>query len=752
MIPVNTSEVIIEPFWDICFMQLSSWEIKNAEKKIAEENPSSIYDKTENIPGEGFLIRRIWNGLNYTVIKKKSLVMERRFDIECPLYDEVVFDAAVTSNVRLVLTAKTDKGVFSKEYRGDDEQKKEFTLAIEGQILKSVSIELYADDDADGRFIWLMLRSTKQKEEERKRKIYPDKSWKGYIKESCDMSFKPRSGIFAGKEDIDTLRKSISQHNLQHLYNTAKDAAEPEQFCEKFLNSDKRFSPYEFMDNELLGKAQTIALAGLLCRDSALCKKALRYILTIACCENWTEAFLCGARGMIFEHKAFAPSVACSDIAVVTELCGEMLEERGIRFLLRRLCEEGLARINSIVWKYSGDGENIFKMNQLAWFSNGRLPAYSLLEEYMPAIKPYSKLAFEELVKSINMIILQDGGYAEGIGYFISVSHYCAMALYKYARAHRLDFSKCLPEKFLNTADYVEALVSLDPSVDYIPICDAHPCVSATRYAAVAMMMPGTHWVTLFRRAWERENGFNSDIFTLLIEPQIEKNPPAKYRSFIHLPYCGVVSSVRRLNGELLKILVWGGVHSSAHQHKDKGSFVLQYAGETVFADPGIGEYSHNVGGSMWSEKWHSLLTPVSGEKILHQCNIKSDIIPQANGDGTAFYVKTDVLPAWDNVFHYYTRELISTDPSMLTIRDDYSLIEYDCAEFSLITPMEVNCSEESVKITGENSITNVILPENTFVNVMTLPEYGNRKYTRISIINNKKQCVQEVKFTFERR
>lgn len=209
MIPVNTSEVIIEPFWDICFMQLSNWDIKNAEKKITEKNPASIYDKTENISGEGFLIRRIWNGLNYAVIKGKSLLMERSFDIECSLYDEIVFDAAVTSNVCLVLTARTDKGVFSEEYRGDDEQKKEFTLAIEGQILKSVSIELHADNDADGRFIWLMLRSTKQKEEERKRKIYPDKNWRGYIKENRVMSFKPRKKV---------RNKGVSLHKRTEKY------------------------------------------------------------------------------------------------------------------------------------------------------------------------------------------------------------------------------------------------------------------------------------------------------------------------------------------------------------------------------------------------------------------------------------------------------------------------------------------------------------------------------------------------------
>lgn len=754
MIPINEAELVIEPFWDKCFMQLKEWNIENAKPYSEIENPSSVYENVLPIEGKGFRIRRLWNGFNYTILAGASLKMSRTYNIDCENYNSLVLECTLPDGAELSLTVKTNKGEFKKIFANSgNPYKEEFSVGFEGNMLCSVEICIFTSKDINGKFSWLMMRDEKFLSELAKRKTPPSEKWTGYIKnEDYNPAYKLKYNMFTTDESIEILRQQIDPCKLLELKETALNFPEPEGFCEKFLNNNKRFTPKQYWENSLLGNAQTIALAGILCKDRKLCEKALRYILTIACCENWVEAFICDARGMMFEHKGFAPSIACSDIAIVMELCGELLEERAVQFLAKRLAEEGLGRINMVVWKYSGEGENIFKMNQLAWFSNGRLPAYSIIEKYMPAAVPYGKLAFEELLGSIDSIILPDGGYEEGIGYFISISHYCGMSVYKYAKAHGLDYKKSLPKKFLNTADYVEALLSLDESMDYIPICDAHACVSATRYATLAAMMPGTHWITLFRRAWEREGCFNTDIFTLLIECDIEKTPPKELRSFINLPHCGVVSSVRKIDNDYIKILVWGAKKGSSHQHLDKGSFVVQYAGETIFADPGIGNYGHNIGGSMWSGKWHSLLMPVVEGEVVEQCKIKESIIPDAKGNDTEFYSKTDVLPAWDGFFNYYTRELISKTPSELVVRDNYSLKKGDKVDFSLITPLNVIVEEDYVTVMGEKTISRITLPLDCTAKVTELPEYEGHRYKRVSIIKNGTEAAVDIKFNFERR
>jgi len=757
MIPVNEAEVIIEQFWDSCFMDLESWEIENVVDFPVSTNLSSHYDKLPKIIGEGYQIRRLWDGFHFTVLQGKKLCMQRQYQLAIKHYNCLVVEGSFPEGTLVILTALTDEGRYEQRYNFEKEEassKKELILQIQGQLLLDFNIELHANKDIEGRLDWIMLRDEAFLQSLLERKIPLSAEWEGYLKDSSYVpKYQLKYELFARNEMIEILRDSIKEKDVRLLKEKAESLPEPERFVSKYLNYNKRFTMIRDADSSLLEKAQIIALAGLLCRDRNLAEKALRYILTIACCENWLEAFRCNARGSLFEHKAFATSIACSDISITMELAAEFLTDKGVQFLVRRLAEEGIGQINMTVWKYSGDGENIFKMNQLAWFSNGRLPAYCILEKYMPAVKPYAKLAFEELLQSIDQIILPDGSYGEGIGYFISISHYCGMAVYKYAKAHGLDYSKALPQKFRNTADYVECMLSLDESMDYIPVCDAHPQVSATRYAAIAAMMPGTHWVTLFRRAWKREGCFNHDIFTLLIEPDIDKVPPIKFRSFLELKECGMVSSVRTLNGELLKILVAGGRAGSSHQHLDKGSFVVQYAGETVFADPGIGDYSHNVGNTMGYIKWHNILQPVFPGEIVSQCKLEKNMVPEAQGDENEFYAKTDVVGAWKGYFEYYTRTLISTEPEELVVCDNYRLQRGELVEFALLTLMQVDIQAESnrIKVTGKNSVTEILFPSDCRAYCQFMPEYKGKRYSRIAIQKEGRECELKIKFLFHK-
>lgn len=756
LIPVNEAEVIIAQFWDSCFMDLEKWELEDTVSFPVGAEPSSHYDKLPVIWGDGYRIRRLWDGFHFTVLRGKKLCMQKSFQIGLAHYNCLVVEGSFPEGTQVRLVALTDEGGYEQSYDFAEgaPSKEELILPIQGKTLRGVRIELHAAADIEGRLDWIMLRDTVFLQSLLDRKIPLSPKWEGYLKDETYVpEYKLKYELFARNEMVEMLREKIKDEDLMLLRAKAEALPEPEQYVAKYLNDNKRFTMKRDAGSPLLGNCQMIALAGLLCRDRKLAEKALRYSLTIACCENWVEAFRCDARGLLFEHKAFATSVSCSDISITMELAGEFLTEKGVQFLLRRLAEEGLGRINMTVWKYSGEGENIFKMNQLAWFSNGRLPAYCILEKYMPAVVPYAKLAFEELLQSIDRIILPDGSYGEGIGYFISISHYCGMAVYKYAKAHGLDYSKALPQKFKNTADYVECMLSLDDSMDYIPVCDAHPQVSATRYAAVAAMMPGTHWVTLFRRAWEREGRFSHDIFTLLMEQDIEKAPPTKFRSFLQLKECGMVSSVRSLKGELLKILVAGGRARSSHQHMDKGSFVVQYAGETVFADPGIGDYSHNVGSSMWGIRWHNILQPVLPGEIISQGKVETNLVPEAEGDELSFCAKTDLSGVWRGYFEAYTRTLSSAAPEELTVCDNYRLQRGELVEFGLVTLMQVELQPEHnrITVTGKNSVTEIIFPSDCCADCQPMPEYEGKRYSRIAIQKEGREGELNIKFVFRK-
>jgi len=90
---------------------------------------------------------------------------------------------------------------------------------------------------------------------------------------------------------------------------------------------------------------------------------------------------------------------------------------------------------------------------------------------------------------------------------------------------------------------------------------------------------------------------------------QIAKKGP-ELKPFVHLPETGYIASHRRIGEHWVKIFVMGNRANAGHTHEDKGSFMLEFAGQAFATDLGVGEYDDPLHQLYKHAQRHNMLCP----------------------------------------------------------------------------------------------------------------------------------------------
>jgi hypothetical protein len=439
---------------------------------------------------------------------------------------------------------------------------------------------------------------------------------------------------------------------------------------------------------------------------------------------------ICYFPGSTFEHRCFVQSLCVHEAASLLDLAGEMFTRLGRELLLRRIAEEGQGTINYNIWKH----EYIFHCNQLAWFSPGRLLGYAVMEQTMPRVKPYTDLAYHDLVESLGYAILPDGGYVEGPTYFTCVGRSGGLSLYYYARARGLDWQAIVPDVMKRTADFGEAIASTDERADVIPICDGNPQSDQETLAVMAALLPNSQWVRMFHKSVARSGGMPSPLLAWQLAGQIPATDPP-FRPFVFLPDMGIMSSVRKLGDETVKLFLMGNHAGAGHTHEDKGSFVLEFAGDTFALDPGTCDYSSPLAEMLTNCERHNMLVPAGIAERPHPlCPLPVDVKPQGQGDAVAFHASIDATPGWENYYRRWLRTWDSPAPDTLTIHDEYELVTGTAVEFYWNTRLPVHVQGNQVVLQGRRGRITLHVPEDCTIRVEELPLLAGDSQRRIAI------------------
>ncbi len=726
--PINMAESVFEPFWDPALSGLRHWVVE----------PGAAH---------GLQVRQNWCWVHFEWARRPdagpALRMSRELDLDCTGYDTLLCSVMAPPGAAFRMTARTDRGTVAMSAPPATTLKKEHALPLGGASrIRRITLELDAgaDDIAAGWFNWLGLQCSSLVPHLLDGHSRFDAAWEGYLQpESYEPRFEPSHGFLVSREELPGLRARhadiLRREGATPFTRRAEAlrAIAPEPRIRDFVNfwGDTRYCRERDHGNELLnpkGTGAAAAAAALLLRDRGLLRLAARYAMSIGMCDNWDDGMICRFPGGTFEHRCFVQSLCVHEIALVLDMAGEMFTDLGRRFLLRRIAEEGLGTIHFNVWQH----EYIFHCNQLAWFSPGRMLGCALLERSMPRARDYTELAYRDLVESVQDTVLPDGGYVEGPSYFRCVGRDAGLALYYYARARGLPFEQVIPDAMRRSAAFGDAIASTDDSADAIPICDAGATLDHEMLSVLGAVLPRSAWAGMYRKAIAR-SGAPDSLFAWNLDSLVpaEAPPPPPLTA---MPDMGLIASARRLGPHLVKILLMGNKAGAGHTHEDKGSFVLEFAGETFAMDPGTCNYSSPFAGILKNAERHNMLIPC-GTPVRPQpaCPLPVDVKPEGTGDATRFSARIDATPGWEPYYRRWVRTWDSPTPGQLTITDEYELADGDAVEFCWQTRREVSVRGREVTLAGAHGTVILTAPDDTTIRVDELP-LGDGTQRRVAI------------------
>ncbi len=729
-VPINMAEAIIEPFWAPELSGLAKWQI----------DPGA---------GHGLRIRQNWSAVDFEWASKPpagpALRMSRDFHVDCSAYDRLLVRLSPPKGCVTRATVTTEKGPRAFVSEPATENRAEYALDLQGaRCIETITLELEsttgggAEGGAAGWFTWIGLQSSERLAQYFDRWDYSGMPWDAYLRPAeAPLRFEPRYGIFLTGEELADLRaqheRAVAEGRESEFTRRAAAAREyqPEKGISEFVSSGGRTSAHSRVRDEFrprLSGSPEVAIAALVLRDAEALRMAARYALSLAMSEHWDTGFMSVLPGSAWEDRAFRRSYTAEDIAVILDLAGGVFTDAGRTYLMRRLAEEGIGPINFVAWRH----EYIFHCNQLAYFNTGRMYAYLVLEREWPRVKPYTDLALGDAIDNLENVIEPDGGSLEGPSYLNPTIRENYNAVKHYARARGRNLSELVPAIVKRTANYA-AVVASTTNDDVIAVCDSGASFRNDTLRILTELVSNSYWTTLYNKQQAARGG-----------PMLDAAPPLP--AYVELPEIGYIASTRSLGDELVKVFIMGNKANAGHTHEDKGSFVLEYAGQTFAMDLGICEYDDPIHAVYKQCQRHNMLVPVGmAERAAPLNPLPFDVKPTGTGDERTFGAQIDATPGWGGYYKKWVRTWDSPSPDVLTIRDEYELAKGNAVEFYWQTNLPVEQTEDGVTIRGDKGLATISVPQDCTVRIERLPLIDDTHHTRIAITKNAAQGALEL-------
>jgi len=727
-VPINMAEAIIEPFWSPGLSGFDQWTVRPGL-------------------GHGLRIKQNWSAVDFEWASKPvqgpALHMSRDFNIDCRGYDRLLVRLTAPKQSVLHVLAITELGRHVYTSEPETQNSTEHVLELQGaRLLKTLSLEIRAQDEGPGAgwLRWIGLQNSERLAHYHAHWDYSQIQWDAHIKDAAQISrFEPKYGIFLDTDELADLRvqhqeavntDGQSRYTQQVL---AARAFHPEEGIHEFVSSGgakRSHGPVRDQFQARLPGSPDLAIAALVLQDAEALRMAARYALSLALSEHWDTGFMSHLPGSPWEDRAFRRSYTAEDIAMILDLAGAAFTDTGRRYLMRRLAEEGVGPINYVAWRH----EYIFHCNQLAYFNTGRMYAYLVLEQEWPRVKPYTDLAYKDAVNNLETVIQPDGGTLEGPSYFDPIARENYKAVKYYARVRKQTLSELVPKVLKMTAQYA-AVISSTTTDDAIPVCDSGPYFRSDTLSILTQLMPQSHWTSMYNKLLLREGK----------SPLAETGPPLP--AYIALPDTGYLASHRSCQGQPVKLLIMGHKAGADHTHEDKGSFVLEFSGQTFALDLGICDYDDPIHAVYKHCQRHNMLVPVGMPERAHPARaLPVDVKPTGRGDETVFHARIDATPGWGPYYRKWIRSWDSPSPGTLIIRDDYALAQGKGVAFYWQTRLPVQQHDQSVLIQGKAGQAIIEVPSDCTIHIDRLALAEAQAHQRIAIYKTGAQGVLELR------
>jgi hypothetical protein len=219
----------------------------------------------------------------------------------------------------------------------------------------------------------------------------------------------------------------------------------------------------------------------------------------------------------------------------------------------------------------------------------------------------------------------------------------------------------------------------------------------------LAYLAPNSYWTTMLHKCLASEKRASFSLAERRMLDAIPKpGPPPP--PFVVLRDTGHMASTRVYGGCPVKLFIPGNraAKPHSHEHEDRGSFVLEFAGEAFAMDPGICEYEDPLHALLKQCQYHNMLVPVGMPERAHPDQpILADVKAVGEGDEKSFQARLNATPGWHAYYKQWIRSWDSPAPDTLIVRDEYQLAKGTGVEFYWQTALPCRILGHTVTIQG---------------------------------------------------
>ena len=754
--PINSAEAIFAPFWDSTLGEHLKWSVTHGRIELSFPAVYFYWEK-KKAPS-----------------KDADVEMTRAESFSCEGYDHLIFFGRVPMNDTLRITLETDKGTLTKEWLTSSSASDEYLMPLDGATtIDKITFQLFELPESkshSGLLLWYGLQNAAKLEEFMKeRQAFASQPLDVFLApKGTEATFKGKVGLLGSNEMIEKAQ-GLYQQYLENGGNPIAidglDTYKPELSiadCSNIANQMMFGRPRDRVRN--LRSITDLLKKGLIAKDQKMMEAAAHTAIVYGLIPNWDCTCISDFRDSSWDQRVFAHAAIAEQVAIALDYTSELMSPAGRQLLYRRLGEYAIGWINYNIWRYT----YLFGNNQLSVFSRGRIAAYLVLEKAegwnTSRIPPYTDLAFKEMLDSVAILVHPDGSFLEGPPYFNYTLTSVQPILEMYSMARRKPLADITPDCLKNLANFADVFISTDRRGSMIPVSSGQGNGRGTLPTLAqffAIIAPESQWVKLYHEAVNHTTWVNDIFFLNRMSLVRASNPPV--RPLAELPVMGMMASTRFVDlkvtnpicnhKKVTKLLLCGTKKAAkCHRHNDRGSFVLEYGGDTFAADPGGQSYADEDGHLVKRSDYHNMLVPANMPDNEPLAVSSADIRPVGTGDETSFHAEINPQPSSELYFKSWHRVFDSPNPRTYSITDSYELKEnHSAASFLWITELPFKkIAENQVRIEGESATAIITFPNDMTFSSEVLIVRKKEKYNRLRFTRNQPSGTFTIHVAFQ--
>ncbi len=738
LLPINENEAILEAYW-------------NGDKNGDDSRLDILAPYHIKWPhgASGIIRQSAYFTISTPAKNGPSLIMERNCDVNLNGYDQFILSASMPAGVNVRLLACLDEvwQTIIHDQSGIDSYE-EYIGNFTGNHLTGLRFEftVVGTTPAVITLSWLMVVNHCGVKNMLSRQTVYDESWPGLLAPDSKIS-NPQLELFFNSAELNKLREKVQLPHLKHHYDALLNRAQellnikPEDYIGSYAPGGNiaRGCRKRDLNKPWLGAgvSDLLAFAGIMENDSQFSRHAARMALALAHCDHWIHSFIGSLSGTTSHPRSFSESYMLRPLPLVLDWAGNLLNPAGRELIRDAMITKGLARIESDFrrWEY------IRGMNQGLLFTPGRINAYLALEKTYPRYRINLLEAERDMRSILNHYLQSDGGTLEGMGYWHSIGEVFP-TMFALARRHNKTLHDVIGDRIRHTANYaLEMLSSAGSGTEFLTINAAgqgHLQPSLMMTAVLAEVADNDRLRQLYAKL-AMDASPEVDWFHLLIAPteikSVTSMSTSEASSFYYFPSTGH-TGIRRHSDNIgiIRFHLFSGPSRGGHSHQDKGSFIIEAAGETLALDRGTTNYDNPAHLLMGKAGWHNLTVPETSDgRPMEQQPLTTPggRIQYAEFENDILNINCDNRQAWvPGLFSRNQRRVWSPSAELFILVDNLILHEPHAVSFRLnsLFPIILD-NDNSWRVKGLHNQLRIVpvnwQPEMNDVNIEGIDSHG---------------------------